>query len=604
MRANRYRLGVSALMAATVLASMAWGEKTLIEKSMDKIKASPPISPDSFDFIIVGDSNTLEPVEQSEVFRQCIREFNILQPSLVMHVGDMILGGAAEDLSVQWDEFDKTISELQPPFFPNPGNHDITDAATERIWEERIGPTHYAFRYGNSLFLLLNSEEQGALSRISDGQAAWAKEQLDKSDAANVFVFVHKPYFAHEGDPDKAEETWEKQWSNMAEVFRGHPVRGVFSGHWHLYRDCGTRDGVRYTICGGSSVYKMDGSEEEGYFNHYLLVRVRGTNVDWSVIRPKSVFSSRVATAARVDELYNIRNKWIHAAELPVPVRGAADQELVVTVSNPFDNPLKSSLSWEMTPGWSVSPAQLEYEVAGKSSQELRFRVKSEETQFPVPFFTTQYANAKEGPAVDVKQDMRLVPTAKAIRAKATVNIDADLGEWGDAQMVRMVYPAQFDGKNKKDLDSELGFMWDEDWLYLAVRAEDNEHYQPFAGDTVWSADNVEMFLNDWSWGITLTQKGPEVFLYWGVDMGGTEVSTEVKLAVKREGTQTVYEAAFPKNRLTPLMLKTGERFRYNALMNDFDKSGPEAKRHWLQLVPEKPVNGGPKPKMEFELVE
>lgn len=585
-------------------ATTAWGEGTLIERSLEKLKASPPISPDSFDFVIVSDSNTLEPIEQSEVWRECVREFNILRPSLVAHVGDMILGGAAEDLPPQWDEFDKVIAECQPPFFPNPGNHDITDAATERIYEERIGPTHYAFRYGNSLFLFLNSEEQGALSRISDAQAAWAKEQLEGSDAANIFVFVHKPYFAHEGDPATAEEVWDKQWSNMAEVFRGHPVRGVFSGHRHLYRDCGTRDGVRYTICGGASVYKMDGSEEEGYFNHYLLVRVRGTEVGWTVIKPKAVLASNVVTGARIDELYNIRNKWISAAEVIAPVTGGVNQDLTVTISNPFDKPLKSALAWEPAPGWTVTPAQAEYEIAGKASQALTFRVKSDAAKFPVPYFTTRYENAQEGPAVDVQQDMRLTPTAKAMRAAAPVTIDAELGEWGSAQMVRMIYPVGFAGTDKKDLDSELGFMWDEDWLYLAVRTEDNEHCQPFAGDTVWSADNVEMFLNEWSWGITLTQKGPEVFLYWGVDMGGTEVNTEVQLAVKREGTKTVYEVAFPKHRLTPLVLKAGNRFRYNALMNDLDQNGPEKKRHWLQLTPEKPVHGGPKPKMEFELAE
>ncbi len=595
-------LGLMAVAAAS-----AWGQSTLIERSLKKLGETPPLAPDSFDFVIMADSNTLEPVEQSEVFRQFIREFNVLKPSMVVHAGDMTLGGAAEDLPAQWDEFDKAIAELQPPFFPNPGNHDITDIGSERIWTERIGPTHYSFRYGNSLFLLLNSEEQGATARISDEQATWAKQTLDASDAANVFVFVHKPYFAHEGDPAEAEATWESQWSNMAELFRGHPVRGVFSGHWHLYRDCGARDGVRYTICGGSSVYKMNGPVEEGYFNHYLLVRVRGTEVDWSVIKPNSVMPSNVVTSARIDELYNIRNSWIRADELIVPLGNAVDRELTITVSNPHDSPMKSSLVWESAPGWTVTPSQLAYEVDKNASVDLKFRMQAaspEEVRFPVPYFGTRYEHTEHGPAVDVKQDLKLVPTVDAVKAKAPVAIDGDLTEWANARMVRMIYPVQFDGNDKKDLDSELGFMWDGEWLYLAVRAEDNEHTQPFAGDTVWSADNVEMFLGEWSWGITLTQKGPEVFLYWGVGMGGTEVSTDVKLAVKREGTRTIYEAAFPKSRLTPLKLEAGSSFRYNALMNDLDASGPEKKRHWLQLVPEKSANGGPKPRMQVVLAE
>jgi len=607
MYAKRLFISAASLLLLVSASVSGWAESRLVERSLRSLDEAPHSAQDCFDFIVVADSNSLKPLEQSDVFRQCIREFNILRPNLVIQAGDLILGGAAEGLPPQWDLFEQVIAECEPPYFPAPGNHDITDPASEQIWLDRIGPTHYAFRYGNSLFVLLNSEEQGAVERISDEQTAWMRQQLDASDAANVFVFLHRPFFAHQGDPDEAEATWSKQWSNMAEAFRGHPVRAVFAGHQHLYRDCGARDGVRYAICGGASVYGMGGPEDEGSFNHYLLVRVRGTDVSWSVVKPYSVLPENAVTSARIDELYNVRNKWIRAGELFVPLGSAADENLTITVVNPHDTPMRSSLTWETKPGWSVSPTETGYEVAGNASVDLTFRVRAEKpenAQFPVPFFSTRYEQTQHGPAVDMKQDLKFVPTVRAARAAAPVEIDGVLDEWESAQMARLVYPAQFDGKDKNDLDCELGFMWDDQWLYLAVSTQDNEYCQPYAGDIVWSADNVEIFLDRWSWGLTLTQKGPEVFLYWGVDTAGQELNADVKLAVKRDGTRMTYEAAFPPSRLTPLKLAPGNSFRFNALMNDLDPSGPEKTRHCLQLVPENSAAGGPKPRMRFVLVK
>jgi hypothetical protein len=73
---------------------------------------------------------------------------------------------------------------------------------------------------------------------------------------------------------------------------------------------------------------------------------------------------------------------------------------------------------------------------------------------------------------------------------------------------------------------------------------------------------------------------------------------------VKREGTKTTYEAAFPKSHLTPLTLEAGESFRFNALMNDLDASGPLEDRHWLTLVPERGTKGSRPPKVKVLLQE
>lgn len=604
MHATRHLLLAFLLFLAGFL-SMAPAHATLIEQSIERLRQSPPASPDAFDFVVVADSNTLEPLEQAEVFKQIIREVNILKPNFVFEAGDIVLGGAAEGVPAQWDVFDQTIAACEPPYLALPGNHDISNEATERIWLERMGPTHYAFDYGNSLFIALNSEEVGALDRISDEQVAWLKEQLEASEATNIFVFLHKPYFAHEGDPDGAAATWERQWSNIAETFRGHSVRAVFSGHEHVYRDYGTRDGVRYVICGGASVYGMKGKEEEGKFNHYLRVRVRGEDVSWAVIKPNSILPEDVVTNVRMDELYNIRNKWIVTQEVFVPLGETSDRDVSVTVTNPHQGALKSSLAWEIPEGWAVTPEQTGYEVPPNGKKDLVFRVQASRpkfARFPVPVFRTGYGQTQHGSAVEITQDLRFVPLLSAQRTPGAIAVDGELREWTHARMAPLIYPIGFDAGDTNDLTSELGFMWDDEYLYLAVRTHDNEFHQPYAGDIVWAADNVELFLDGWSWGLSLTAAGPEVFLYWGVDVSAETVNTDVKLGVKREGAEIAYEAAFPKSHLTPLKLAAENSFRFNALMNDLDPSGPLKERHWLQLVPQSGSPGSIPPSFKVVL--
>jgi len=190
-----------------------------------------------------------------------------------------------------------------------------------------------------------------------------------------------------------------------------------------------------------------------------------------------------------------------------------------------------------------------------------------------------------------------LTPTTTAVHAPGPVVVDGDLREWAEAKPVPLTYASGFDPKNAADLQSQTRFMWEESNFYLAVETVDDEHVQPYAGDIVWLADNVELSLDDWGWGLTLTKHGPEVFLYEGVGMSAEMVNTDVKLGVKREGTRTIYEAAFPTAMVKPLELKAGNSCRVAIGMNDLDSTGS---RHSLALTP----GGDSGPRVKVTLVK
>lgn len=576
---------------------------TLAEQALRQLRANPPASAESFDFAVVADTRSLSVTEQSETWQQIIRDVNVLRPAFILDVGDLILGGSADLVPAQWDEYLRVSENLEVPLFPVTGNHDISDAATERIWLDRVGPTCYAFSYGNSRFVALNSEEVGAGQRLSDDQIAWLKADLESTDAKHVFLFLHKPYFvAGWNNPN-----WTSSWDNVAEAIKGYPVRIVFGGDDHLYRYMGQRDGVHYVISAGGGA-EVRHPEDEGGFHHFVLVRVRGDEVTWSVIRPGAVLPPDVVTQARVDEVRNARRNWVGTETIDAPQGEGFDRNVTVFVQNPNDAAFDSEVTWEVPSGWHVDPGSMSYHAKANDITYMDFRIRAdgpESVRFPVPELRTTFKATKHGGPVEVSRRLDLVPIYRVPKASGPVIADGVLSEWGATTPMPFRYGWEFDIGNTADLSAHCRLMWDDENLYLAVETTDDEFHQPYAGDVVWSADGIQLFLTGkWEWGLTLTQAGPEVFLYKGVDREWETVNSTVKLGIRHEGTATVYEAIFPKSELTPVELTPGTTFSFSIVANDLDPSHPERPRHWAELTPGVGDAIPGSPMAQLELVE
>jgi hypothetical protein len=563
-------------------------EEPIISRSLAQLGKAPPASAEGFDFVVTGDTHSnRQLVYQTDIFKLMIREWNLLKLAFAIEVGDLVLGGSANNVPPQWDLFQKTIAECRVPYFSAPGNHDISDALSERLWLERMGPTYYAFSYGNTRFIILDTEEVDALDVISDAQFAWLKRELETTKAKNILIFMHQPYFESYDDPGKIDEVWAKRWKRMADLFHGHPVRAVFAGHNHGYRDFGVRDGVHYVICAGGASFGQ-GSVPEGRFNHYLLVRVRGEDVSWAVIKPGSVLASDVFTNDRATELHNIRHRLVSCDEVAIPMGQPVDRDVIVRVANPFEAPFSASIAWNAPEGWKVEPMAKDYTVAGKGTVELPFHIRAatpELARFPVPSFKTHYANTRFGAPVDVTIHLPYVPVAEAFHARSPVHLDGVLDEWKAAKPIALTYLSGFEkgDYDPADLSGECRAMWDDQNLYLAFDIRDNDHCQPYAGDIVWLADAIEFGVDRWAWGVSLTQNGPEVFSYIGEGLSAETVNKDVQLAVRREAGHTLYEVAIPARLNKPLVLKTEASFRFRVQVADRDNSDA---RHELSLTP------------------
>jgi hypothetical protein len=204
-----------------------------------------------------------------------LQAVNDADPHLILHVGDMIngyVGDGESFLRGLWEAYRKVIGGLKAPVHHAPGNHDVFDRLSARLWRELWGPTYYAFDHNGIRFIALDTETEA--NQLGEVQFAWLARQLAEAAGRSVFVFLHRPLFPVNGHRGISLDACPAQRDRLHELFVGHRavIQGVFQGHEHLYH-FERRDGVPYYILGGGGE-ELYVPPELGGFHHFLLVRV------------------------------------------------------------------------------------------------------------------------------------------------------------------------------------------------------------------------------------------------------------------------------------------------------------------------------------------
>ncbi len=187
--------------------------------------------------------------ERERVFEIAVAQLNLLRPALIVNVGDLI-EGASDDpaaLAKEWDWFDERAQRARAPIFYVGGNHDLTGAVLQGVWDERYGRRYYHVRYRDVLFLVLDTEDntpermreiktardealrivaaegmdayleteyasmpEQSTGNIGDEQAAYFRRVLaENADVRWTFLFFHKAPWEREGEQnfDSIEQT-------------------------------------------------------------------------------------------------------------------------------------------------------------------------------------------------------------------------------------------------------------------------------------------------------------------------------------------------------------------------------------------------------------
>jgi calcineurin-like phosphoesterase family protein len=256
--------------------------------------ALPPGDGAPFTFVAFGDNGLA-----GEGHRRIVEQVLAAPPDFVVSTGDMVEDSSRAEL---WH---RLLAVEQPlianiVLFPTFGNHDVRAggvrndtarglyALPEHTTDEEL---YYAFSYGRSRFVMLDSNARGAALAAEtawlDGELAAARES---HAVDHVFVVMHHPMFSvsHHGGKPPLRDAWTP-------LFARYHVDAVLSGHDHVY-ERGAADGVHYFVSGGggadtytrrSDASAADTAAIERFesVRHFLRVTVRGPRVEVAAIR-------------------------------------------------------------------------------------------------------------------------------------------------------------------------------------------------------------------------------------------------------------------------------------------------------------------------------
>lgn len=360
-------------------------------------------------FVVFGD-RTGGPAEGISILENAVRDTNLLDPDLVMTVGDLVQGyNETAAWMTQMREFHRVMDGLRMRWFPVAGNHDTFWRKTkgaekrpkdehDRSYETHFGPLWYWFAHKTAAFVVLYTDESDpatgaknyhkpAGQKMSKEQKAWLARTLEKTKKyEHVFVFCHHPRWIKERYP-------HSDWKEVEDrLLAAGNVTAVFAGHIHRmhYAKATSRGGGRplqyFTLAttGGSTraiEFPKEGYSHSdaltGFVHHFDVVTVRKDRVSVSTLPVGAVIDPKVVSGPLTKDIAALRARprAYDGSPIALMANGSARGTLRLKLRNPASRPV----AFVLTPEGGASrmvfrPDHAHLTVPPGGSREVAFR--------------------------------------------------------------------------------------------------------------------------------------------------------------------------------------------------------------------------------------
>ena len=432
-----------------------------------------------FRFVVVSDRTG---GARPGVFASAIPKVNVLEPAFVVSVGDLIEGYTEDQAQIdkEWDEFEGFVEQLEVPFFYAAGNHDMSNAAMAQAWRARFGPSFYRFVYKDVLFLVLNSELFGMVSKpdtpvpgpwTQAEQLAFVERTLaEVPDPRWTIVIVHQPLW------DYASGV-RGDWPKVEALLRNRDYT-VFAGHFHHYVKAVRQDANYITLATTGGGSRLRGNLY-GEFDHIALVTMTADGPRIANLMLDGIHDEDLLTEDVRDTM-----RWLDDAVQSVAMPGDgpafSDGRAGFQVTNAGDGDLAVSLHVDPGPDLHYTGTAQATTIPAGGANLFTFDLHAAE---PLPYqdirpgrvFWSLSTHTGENP-VDLHVVSALLPVAPfPIPSGSAPSVDGDIREW-DALPYRAHRQGDIVSAPTAATDIAYSFALRESDgdLYVAVRVSDD----------------------------------------------------------------------------------------------------------------------------------